>query len=173
MLERILIAGSGGQGIILLGKLLATMAVDITEHITFFPAYGAEVRGGTSNCQVILSSEEIASPVPEEFETMVVMNQASLDRFSAYMSDDNLVLVNASMCKRLPDRPVVSIPATEQAVEIGEDRAANFIMLGAYLSRKPLVPAEVVKQTIDHAFAAKGQAIADLNKKAFAIGLEL
>ena len=94
MLERIFIAGSGGQGVLTTGKLLASVAVDHVDHLTFFPSYGAEVRGGTSNCQVVFSSNEIASPVSEEFDTLIIMNQESANVFLDRQTPDALVLLN-------------------------------------------------------------------------------
>ena len=79
MLERVLIAGSGGQGVVLIGRIVATVALPRVPHITFFPSYGAEVRGGTSHCQVVLSSDEISSPLSERFDSLILMNQASCD----------------------------------------------------------------------------------------------
>jgi len=119
MLERLLIAGSGGQGIILIGRLLAAAAVKTIRHVTFFPAYGAEVRGGTSNCHVVLSSKEIASPLSEELDSVIVMNQASLDKFLHLMNRKCLVLVNGSMCKIPASAHAVSIQASDLANQLG------------------------------------------------------
>jgi len=171
MLERLLIAGSGGQGVILTGKLVASAALETVPHLTFFPAYGAEVRGGTSNCQVVLSSREINSPVPEEFDSMILMNQASLDRFADYMRDGCLTLINASMCTALPTAPHVPVDAAEAAARLGDTRIANMIMLGAYLAQKPLVLPASIESSIAKAFDAKGRSLSDLNIRAFRTGL--
>lgn len=135
MLERILIAGSGGQGIILLGKLLARLAVDAIPHITFFPSYGAEVRGGTSNCQVIFSTNEIASPLAETLDSLIIMNQQSLTRFRKGLAKNGLAVINKSLCQPPRDKRFVLVRATEIADKLGNTRAANFIMLGAWIAR--------------------------------------
>ena len=173
MVERILIAGSGGQGIILIGKLLASVAVNRVAHVTFFPAYGAEVRGGTSNCQVILSTKEISSPVSERFGSVIIMNQASADRFLPRMADNCLAVLNSSMCKAPTSvASPVMIKATELANEFGDTRAANFIMLGAFLARKQVVPTADIEQEIVQAFTDKSRKLIDLNMKAFRAGLK-
>jgi 2-oxoglutarate ferredoxin oxidoreductase subunit gamma len=173
MLERVFIAGAGGQGIILIGRVLAAASVDGTPHVTFFPDYGAEVRGGSSKCQVTLSSEEIASPVSNEFESLIVMNQTSADRFHALFDNARLVLLNRSLC-RVPEPPhpnTVAIPATELAAGLGSERSANFIMLGAYLARRPVVPPEKVAAQIAAALGDRAGTVATLNLRAFRLGL--
>lgn len=173
MLERILIAGSGGQGVILLGKMLARAALRDVQHITFFPAYGAEVRGGTSHCQVILSSDDIASPVADRFEAMVIMNQASLERFHSQAAENGLTFVNATLCDIPAGFSGYAVQATEEARRLGDQRAANFVMLGALLSQKPLVPPDHMEQSIRAFFLSKGAPLADLNAKALRLGMTL
>lgn len=172
MLERILIAGSGGQGIVLLGKLLARLAVESVPHITFFPSYGAEVRGGTSNCQVILSSDEIASPLAEQFDSLLVMNEQSATRFLPGLAPAGLGVINASLCRLPRDKRFMLVHATEIADQLGNARAANFVMLGAWLSRKPLVPREAVENIIRESFAGAKPTIIELNIKALHSGLK-
>jgi 2-oxoglutarate ferredoxin oxidoreductase subunit gamma len=173
MLERLLVAGAGGQGIILTGKMLANLAVKKVPHITFFPAYGAEVRGGTSNCQVVFSSEEIGSPVSDEFDSMIIMNQASLDRFLDQALPDSLVIVNSSMCEEPSSRKVLAVPATDMANDMGNPKVANFIVLGAYLARRRIIePEEVVTRTREM-LAGKAEDLIELNLKAFRRGLAL
>jgi 2-oxoglutarate ferredoxin oxidoreductase subunit gamma len=138
MFERVLIAGAGGQGIVLVGRLLATVAMQHAPFVTFFPAYGAEVRGGTSNCQLVWSDSPIASPVCAEFDSVLAMNQESLDRFAARLCQHGLLVVNASLCATPRVAGVVGVEATSRAVAIGDVRVANFVLLGAYLARRPL-----------------------------------
>lgn len=173
MLERLVIAGSGGQGVILAGRLLASAAVSTVPHVTFFPAYGAEVRGGTSNCQIVLSSDEIASPVPERFDSMILMNQASFDNFFARLEPNGIAVVNTSLCCVPDDSRIVSVEATGQAEKIGDLRAANFIMLGAYVGSRRGIPDSDVEGTIAKAFSSKGPRLAELNVEAFRNGLSI
>ena len=171
MHERILIAGSGGQGIVSLGKLLARLAAETIQHVTFFPAYGAEVRGSTSNCQVILSANEIAAPVAETFDSILVMNQQSAEHFMPALDKDGLAIVNQSLCKVHADSRHVLVPATEIADRLGSAKAANFVMLGAWLAHKPLIPASAIENAMASHFPDAPAALIDINIKAFRTGL--
>jgi len=166
-------AGSGGQGIILAGKILASTSVRNTPYITFFPFYGAEVRGGTSSCQVTLSNKEISSPLSEQFDSIIVMNQASADKFRRQMTKGCLVLLNSSLCKApsIPAR-VLSVDATRLADKLGDTRAANFIMLGAYLAVKPVISPSQAEQGINELLSGKDRSLVNLNIMAFRTGLK-
>lgn len=172
MTNRVLIAGSGGQGIMLIGKILARAALDSRQYITFFPAYGAEVRGGTSNCQVVLSSEEISSPLAEEFDNVMIMNQPSLERFMPRFSKNCLGVVNSSLCHDCSCSGLKPVDATVIANKLGDKRAANFVMLGALLAEVALVPPGTVENEITRNFQSARPAIAELNILAFRRGLE-
>lgn len=172
MLERLLVAGSGGQGAVLIGKMLAVTAVDHIAHVTFFPSYGAEVRGGTSHCQVVFSSDEIASPVSELFDSMLIMNQASADKFLSRRADPCLVVINRSLCQTHPETAAVEVEALGIANELGDSRVANFVMLGAYQECKPLFPIEAVHAAIGKVLASKGSKLVELNLRAFDAGIE-
>ena len=171
MHERILIAGSGGQGIISLGKLLARLAAETIKHVTFFTVYGAEVRGGTSNCQVIISSNEIAAPIAETFDSILIMNQQSAEHFMSSLDKNGLAIVNQSLCKGHADSRHVLVPATEIAERLGSAKAANFVMLGAWLVRKPLIPARAVENAMASHFPGAPAALIDINIQAFRAGL--
>jgi 2-oxoglutarate ferredoxin oxidoreductase subunit gamma len=172
MLERVLIAGSGGQGIVLAGKLLASAAVRIVPHVTFFPAYGAEVRGGVSNCQVMLSSSEIASPLAEQFDSLLLMTEESIRRYLANLAENSLVVVNSSLCRTVPSHGAAAVPATDLADTMGDARAANLIMLGVLLRHKPLVTSACMEEQLRCIFAGKGPAVLERNLRAFRAGLE-
>jgi 2-oxoglutarate ferredoxin oxidoreductase subunit gamma len=172
MLERILIAGSGGQGIVLVGRLLATVSVETIPHVTFFPAYGAEVRGGSSSCQVVLSSREIASPLTEDPDSLILMNQESMDRFLRNAGKDSLVVVNSSLCTPPPGLACVMVPATELAGRQGSDRVANFIMLGAYVSRRRIIAPSAVREGIRQLLHDKGSDVVEANIHAFNSGMQ-
>lgn len=173
MLERIMMAGSGGQGVMSLGKLFARVAVDTVPYVTFFPAYGTEVRGGTSHCQVILSSSEIASPLAEQFDSLLVMNKQSAGRFLAQLDPRGLAIVNRSLCEVDEEPRLVPVHATEIADRLGNPRATNLVMLGALLARKPLVSPEAVRDAIAAGFAGAKGALADSNLRAFQAGLQI
>jgi len=168
---RILMAGAGGQGIVFLGKLLANAALETSPHITFFPCYGAEVRGGDSHCQVILSPAAISSPVADEFEVMILMNQHSVDKFLPDLTDKGLAIINSSLCRARQSSPKwFLIPATEEADQLGDQRAANLVMLGALLAREPFVKPASIQKHLQQ--TAKGdKASLERNLAAFHRGL--
>lgn len=172
MHERILIGGSGGQGVISLGKLLARLAAATIEHVTFFPAYGAEVRGGTANCQVIFSTDEIAAPIAEIFDSIIIMNQQSAEYFLPALDQNGLAIVNQSLCKVQVDSRHVLVPATGIADRLGSAKAANFVMLGAWLSRKPLIPVRAIENAMASHFPDANPALIDINLKALHAGLD-
>ncbi len=171
MLERVLIAGSGGQGILLIGKILAKAGMLCVPHVTYFPAYGAEVRGGTSNCQVVMSDDEIHSPIPDQFEAMLILNQESTDRFLAQSTDRTRIVLNRSLCRPENGTAVIDVNATDIANELGEIRVANFVMLGAYLASGSCVPIEAMEACIRSELRGKPQDLIDLNIKALELGL--
>jgi len=173
MLERILIAGSGGQGILFIGKLLANAAVDSTPFITFFPAYGAEVRGGTCNCQVILSSTEISSPIAESFDSIIIMNQQSADRFVGQLDRNGMGIINESMCTVRADKRLIGIKATDIAGKLGNSKAANILMFGILLGKKKICDSEAIKKSLEKKFAGpSNQKLLSINLKAFHLGLQ-
>jgi 2-oxoglutarate ferredoxin oxidoreductase subunit gamma len=170
--ERVIFSGSGGQGLMLIGKLFASLAVDKFPFITFIPSYGAEVRGGTSNCRIILSEEEIASPIVEHADSVLVMNQPSAERFLPMLAEGGTAFINQSMAA-VPAHlgNVVAVPATEWAQELGDIRAANMVMLGCYLGRKGYFTREDMLATIGRVFAGKGgDKAVEINRQAFLRG---
>ena len=171
MLERIVIAGAGGQGIIVIGRLLAGAALPHYPHLTFFPSYGAEVRGGASQCQVILSTAEIASPLSKRFEAVLVMNQTTADKFLPLLEPGGVAVVNTSLCKVPRDPRFVEIAATDMAVKMGNIRVANSIMLGGYLAARKIIPSDDVEAAMHEAVGAHTP-LAELNIKALRAGMK-
>ncbi len=171
MHERLLIAGSGGQGVISLGKLLARLAAETIPQVTFFPAYGAEVRGGTAHAQVMLSDREIASPIAEAFDSMLILNQQSADRFLRLLAPRGLAIVNRSLCTCQADARHVLVPATDTADRLGNGKASNFVMLGAWLARKPLIAPAAVESVLPTFFHGAPPALIEINLRAFRAGL--
>lgn len=171
MLERLVIAGSGGQGVILIGRLLATAAIKHFPYVTFFPTYGAEVRGGTSSCQVILSSGEIASPVAEEFDSMIILNQLSADKFMRRKPRSCLAVINSSMCRVTSNHTTFGFKASDLANDLGDVCVANFILLGAYLARKPVVDPDDVEASTRDLLGDRHREMIELNLRAFRLGL--
>jgi len=150
MTERVIMAGFGGQGMMLLGKLLAAVAMDEGREVTFFPSYGAEVRGGTAHCHVVISDEPIYSPIVERADSLIIMNQPSYGKFRPRLKPGGLLLLNTSMADPDPAQergsPCVylSIPATDTANQLGNVRVANVVMLGAYAAVRPVLPSRAI-----------------------------
>ncbi len=169
-LHRVMMAGAGGQGILFIGKLLANAAIQEYAHVTFIPSYGAEVRGGPSSCQVILSDTEISSPVAERFDAMILMNHDSACRLLPQLAKGGLAVVNRSLStvEAAADRLLVA--ATEQAEGLGDGRVANLVALGALLKSRPLVTPDCIEATLRRMNGAK-RAVLDLNLSAFRAGL--
>jgi 2-oxoglutarate ferredoxin oxidoreductase subunit gamma len=138
--EELVIAGFGGQGILLAGKLLAQTAMRAGLEVTFMPSYGAEVRGGTANCMVIVSNKPIACPVVSRPNSLVICNKASLGKFAPHLRPGGLLIFNSSLIQNVPSVPdgveVVGVPAEEIALEAGSPKSANMVMLGAYLGKR-------------------------------------
>lgn len=159
---------------VLLGKVLANAALKTVPYLTSFPNYGAEVRGGESNCQVILSSHEIASPIASKFEAMVLMDQASASKYLKSLARDGIAIVNSSLCNNIPSAPnIMTIPATSEAEQLGDGRAANFIMLGALLAQRPWVKPSDIEQALSFMLKGKSPAVHEINLKALQRGLTL
>ena len=164
--HEVLFSGSGGQGLMFIGKLLANLALDDYEHITFFPSYGAEVRGGTSNCQVKLSDKPIATPMAEVPTCVVLMNQPSVDRFAPQVGPEGMIFVNSSLASAEGDN-VRMIPASDIALELGDTRAANVVIFAAMLSQTKLVDRDKALDGIKAISARKGEKAVEINTKAF------
>lgn len=170
-LERVIFSGSGGQGLMFVGKLFAQTMVDKVENITFFPSYGSEVRGGTANCQVIMSSEEIASPIIEHADSLILMNQPSTDRFIPILTTSGVAIINSSLSD-VPDDPrVMALPASEMGLAAGSERSANIVMFGAFLRRKGLLALDEAKKYIAAASLERmGKKAEEINLKALQTG---
>jgi 2-oxoglutarate ferredoxin oxidoreductase subunit gamma len=138
--EELVIAGFGGQGIILAGKLLAQTAMRAGLEVTYMPSYGAEVRGGTANCMVIVANQPIACPVISTPHALLICNKASLSKFAPRLRPGGVLVYNSSLIQSVDCAPdgveVVGIPAEEIAIEAGSPKTANMVMLGAYLGKR-------------------------------------
>lgn len=171
MLERVIMAGFGGQGMMFIGKLLAQAGMEEGFNVTYFPSYGAEVRGGTAHCHVIISSEEISSPSVETADTLIIMNQPSFEKFLPRLKPDGLMLANATMVETQQDDRIVSIPLSQIASEIGNVRVANIVALGAYQKLRPLSKdTDKMLECLKHALTGKKQMMLSINRKAFEEG---
>jgi 2-oxoglutarate ferredoxin oxidoreductase subunit gamma len=174
--ERVISAGFGGQGIMLLGKLLGTSAMKEKKHVTWMPSYGAEVRGGTAHSMVIISSATIPSPIVVRPTTCIVMNKPSLIKFKSRVAKNGLLLINSSLVKNgcaRKDITILKVPASEIAAQLGNIKVANMVMLGAYLKKTGIVTLETAIASLKEVFAAKDKRIIMLNERALTSGWEM
>lgn len=173
MKEDAIIAGFGGQGILLMGQLLAETALRQGFHTTWFPSYGPEMRGGTANCTTMWSDEEIGSPICAAYTVAVVMNQPSLERFAPRVLPGELLLVNETMVPvRCPRRDIsmVYVPAGEIARNAGNEKVANVVMLGALLGLRPTLRLADMAAAIESAIGAKYPQLVAVNQAALQAG---
>ena len=176
MYEGIFFAGFGGQGIILAGKIVCLAAMGEGKHVSHIPSYGAEMRGGTANCSVIVSDDEIASPLVPRPGVCVVMNKPSLLKFQSIVKPGGLLIWNESLIDIVPDRSdieILAVRANEIAEAAGSYKAANMAMLGALLKRRPSVASmNAVLAVLDEAVSARHRELNQVNRKALAGGYE-
>ena len=170
METNLLVAGFGGQGVMTLGKFLASATCDETDkNVTFFPYYGAEQRGGTANWYVVISDDAVGAPVGDVMDDLIVMNGPSLNKFLGTLKPGGTLIINSSIVDdNIPrdDVKIVEAPVTEMALEMGNAKVLNVIMLGVYVGYTDVVPAYVVWSTIEHKLGKKPKLL-HLNKKAF------
>lgn len=173
MLIKTIFSGFGGQGVLSMGYTLATAAMLEGKHVTYFPSYGVEVRGGTANCTVAVSDEEIASPVASDPEFVVAMNQPSFARFQSVLQSGGLIFVNSSMVdvsSARSDIEIVSVPTSELAERIGTIKVANMVMLGAFIRLSSIISFDfMIKNLADILGEGKAKLI-KLNKEALEMG---
>ena len=175
MLIKTIFAGFGGQGVLSMGLNLAQAAMLEGKNITYLPSYGAEVRGGTANCTVAISDEEIASPVASSPDFIVAMNQPSLVRFQNQLQSGGLFFINSSLVEAEISRgdiDIVSVPANSMAEELGSPKSANMVMLGAFTKKSNLVSLSSVIEALRNTLKKKQKLIA-INKKALLAGYDL
>jgi 2-oxoglutarate ferredoxin oxidoreductase subunit gamma len=172
--EDIVMAGFGGQGLMFIGKLLAYSAMKEGKNVTWIPSYGPEMRGGTANCTVVISEEEIGSPVMPHPRALIIMNNPSLEAFEPRLQTNGLLLYNSSFVTEptvRKDIRVLSVQANEMAASVGNERAANMVMLGAYIAYTKVVSKESIVAGLKELFGKKMDLL-ETNIRAFEEGLK-
>ena len=172
---KIMMAGFGGQGIVVIGNIIARACVIENKNVTGMVSYGAEMRGGTANATVVVSDEEIASPYVVCPTHAIILNHPSLDRFEPDIVEGGLVLLNTSLMQRevkRKDLQQIKIAVTEIAYELGNLKVANIVALGAFIQNTSLVKMRSIEQGIKDLFAAKNPKMVELNIRALAAGAE-
>lgn len=173
--ERIILAGFGGQGVLFMGKILAETGMKAGKHVSWIPSYGPEMRGGTANCTVILSENEIASPMVTVPDTVIAMNKPSVAKFNLRIKAGGMLMYNSSLIERQEFRDdirLVEIPARDIAVEAGSDRVANVVMAGAYCNFSKLIHFDDMLKAMPQLIPARKQDMLELNVEAFKKGYE-
>lgn len=175
MLIKTIFAGFGGQGVLSMGLNLAQAAMLENLHVTYLPAYGAEVRGGTANCTVSVSDEEIASPVASAPTFVVAMNQPSMIRFQNRLQSGGIFFLNSSLINEQVSRgdlEIVNVPANTLAEEMGNVKSANMIMLGAFIKKSNILSIDSVIEGLNVTLKGKKKLIT-INTEALKKGYEL
>jgi len=175
MLTEVVMAGFGGQGLMLIGKLLAEASMDEDKEVSWLPSYGPEMRGGTANCTVVISDKPVASPVITTPTGLIAMNLPSLEKFSPQVKPGGLIIINSSMIdvgSGRDDVTEIHIAANDEARKLGTDKAANMIVLGAYIAITETCGLDSIIKWMEHQFESKPQVI-EVNKKALQRGYEL
>ncbi len=175
MYNEIILAGFGGQGVLLIGKLLAYAGMKSGLEVTWMPAYGPEMRGGTCNCTVVLSDKPVGSPISRNPHAAIVLNLQSIDKFEPAVRPGGILVVNTSLINREATRTditVVPVAANKIAVEAGSAKAANMVALGAFLGASSLVETEIVKGVLAETFAGRQKLVA-LNHACLTTGFEI
>jgi len=176
MTEEIIIAGFGGQGVLSMGKILAYSGLMQGQEVSWLPAYGPEQRGGTANVTVILSDEKISSPVLRMYDTAIVLNQPSLDKFESKVKPGGTLIFDSNGFTRFPQRKDISvyqIDATEYASANNEQKTMNMIILGGLLKIRPIVKIENVLKGLKKSLPERHHHLIPLNEKAIQTGGEL
>lgn len=176
MHQEIILSGTGGQGVMLIGRLIAQAAMMENKNVVWFPSYGPEARGGAANCTVIVSSDVIGSPLTTTPDTLIALNQESLDRYIASVKREGVVVLNTSLSEKPETRTdckVVEVPASEIADELGNSHIANMVMLGAYVQATKPVKLESIKAALAEVIPAHRRDLLPLNEKAIDRGAEM
>ena len=174
--ERFIIAGFGGQGVMLAGKIIAQAACFLGRNATYLPSYGAEVRGGTAHCHVIVSEEEIPSPVIDQPDTVIVMNSPSLQKFKTRVRSGGNLLVNSSLVSASRvrgDIKTMEVEANRLAEELGSVKAANMVMIGVYLQLSRLLTPAAVDKALEYLLPSRHRELLDINLRALHLGASL
>lgn len=176
MTEEIIIAGFGGQGVLSMGKILAYSGIMQDQEVSWMPSYGPEMRGGTANVTVILSDNRISSPILQEFDTAIILNQQSLDKFESSVKKGGTLIYDPNGITRHPvrtDIKVYQIEAAEEATQMQSAKTFNMIVLGAFLKVKPIVKMENVIKGLEKSLPKRHHHLMPLNEKAITRGAEI
>ena len=173
MTEEIIIAGFGGQGVLSMGKILAYSGVMQDKEVSWMPSYGPEMRGGTANVSVIISDERISSPIINTFDTAIILNQQSLDKFENSVKPGGLLIYDPNGITHEPTRKdinIYKIAATAKAQELGISKVFNMVVLGGFLKLKPIVGSEFIHKGLEKSLPERHHKLIPQNEEAIELG---
>ncbi len=176
MYQGIRIAGFGGQGVISAGVLLAQAGMIEGREVSFFPSYGAEMRGGTANCSVVVASEEVTTPIVSNPDTVIVLNEPSLAKFEPMVKPGGLLIVNSSLVNSKPTRKdikVMYVPCNAIAGEVGNPKAMNMVALGAFAAATGAMSVDAIAKAMAKVYKKLKPEVIELNVKALRRGAEI
>jgi 2-oxoglutarate ferredoxin oxidoreductase subunit gamma len=168
MIIKTIFAGSGGQGVLMMGYVFAVAAMRDGKYVTYLPSYGAEVRGGTANCTVVVSDEEIASPVASSPDCVVVMNKPSMLKYQETIKEGGLMVINSNLVDSDPyrkDIEIIKIPANDIANELGNSKTLNMIMLGAFSAKSKITTPESLMNGLTEIVKSNNNDLMRLNRQ--------
>lgn len=175
MKEEIIIAGFGGQGVLSMGKILAYSGIMQGQEVSWMPSYGPEMRGGTANVTVILSDNPISSPIINTFDTAIILNQQSLDKFESRVKPGGLLLFDPNGITHLPTRKdirIYKVEGAKESAQLNNSRLFNMIILGAFLKLNPIVKLDNVISGLKKSLPERHHSLIPLNEKAIIVGME-
>ncbi len=176
MTEEIIIAGFGGQGVLSMGKILAYSGMMQNKEVSWFPSYGPEMRGGTANVTVIISDERISSPILNKFDTAIILNQQSMDKFEDSVKKGGILIYDPNGITRHPNRTdinIYTIDASDEASKLGLAKVFNMFVLGGFLKLKPLIEPEYMRKGLEKSLPLRHHGMIPENEKAIEKGKEI
>jgi 2-oxoglutarate ferredoxin oxidoreductase subunit gamma len=176
MTEEIIIAGFGGQGVLSMGKIMAYSAVMQDMEVSWMPSYGPEMRGGTANVIVIISNDRISSPIIRHYDTAIILNQQSLDKFEQSVKPGGVLIYDSNGITRHPERKDISIyriDAAEEAAKLNSPKTFNMVVLGGFLKIKPIIKLENVIKGLKKSLPERYHNLIPMNEKALIRGKEI
>ncbi len=175
MKQEVIVAGFGGQGVLLLGQVLAYAGMVEGKEVSWLPSYGPEMRGGTANCTVVLSDTEIGSPVVSQPSCVIALNLPSMEKFEPMLKPGGLLILNSSLIEKKAGRgyiKVVAVPATEIANELGSGRVANMVALGAFVQQTGAVDLATLEEALKKVLPPRRHDLIPLNLEAIQRGIQ-
>ena len=173
MTEEIIIAGFGGQGVLSMGKILAYAGVMQNQEVSWMPSYGPEMRGGTANVTVIISDERISSPIVHQYDTAIILNQQSMDKFESTVKPGGILIYDGNGITHHPERKDINIyriEAADEAAKLGISKVFNMIVLGGFLKLKPIISPEFMRKGLEKSLPKRHHGLIPENEKAIETG---